>query len=102
MNTRTIPWGQIAVEAVAIVASVLLAFSIDAWWDNRKDLLEEQEILLGLEIEFVDLRESLTGTYGLAWIMAGLAGGHPYERSFFSQIRDGRDRAVPAEIRFSS
>ena len=67
MNTRTIPWGQIAVEAVAIVASVLLAFSIDAWWDNRKDLLEEQEILLGLEIEFADLRESLTRTYGLAW-----------------------------------
>ena len=59
MNTRTIPWGQIGVEAVAIVASILLAFSIDAWWDNRKELLEEREILLGLEVEFVDLRERL-------------------------------------------
>jgi hypothetical protein len=43
-------------EAAAIVISILLAFWIDAWWDGRKDLLEEQEILIGLEIEFVDLR----------------------------------------------
>jgi len=58
-NSKTIAWRQISVEAFAIVVSILLAFSIDAWWDGRKDQLEEQEILLGLEIEFVDLRERL-------------------------------------------
>ena len=36
-----------------------MAFWIDAWWDGRKDQLEEQEILVGLEVEFVDLRERL-------------------------------------------
>lgn len=58
-NARSIPWGRISVEAFAIVGSILLAFSIDAWWDGRKDQLEEREILLGLEIEFTDLRERL-------------------------------------------
>jgi len=54
-----IEWGRLGVEAAAIVVSILLAFWIDAWWDGRKDLLEEQEILVGLEVEFVDLRSRL-------------------------------------------
>ena len=57
--SKSIPWSRISVEAVAIVISILLAFSIDAWWDGRKNQLEEREILIGLEVEFVDLRERL-------------------------------------------
>jgi hypothetical protein len=34
---RTVPWKHIAVEAAAIVASILLAFAIDAWWDARAE-----------------------------------------------------------------
>lgn len=56
---REIPWTTLFVEGVAIVVSILLAFAIDAWWDQRKDRAEEQDILLGLETEFVDLRERL-------------------------------------------
>ena len=58
-DSNSIPWSRISVEAVAIVISILLAFSIDAWWDGRKDQLEEREILFGLEVEFVDLKERL-------------------------------------------
>ena len=58
-DSTKIPWNTIAVEAIAIVLSILLAFSIDAWWDGRKDRLEEREILAGLEVEFTDLRERL-------------------------------------------
>ena len=54
-----INWKRIAIETATIVVSILLAFAIDAWWDGRKDQLEEQEILIGLEIEFVDLRGRL-------------------------------------------
>jgi len=43
-----ISWAQIAVEAVAIVASILLAFSIDAWWKQQQDHLEEAKILNSL------------------------------------------------------
>jgi hypothetical protein len=56
---KTIPWKRLAVETAAIVVSILMAFWIDAWWDGRKDQLEEQEILVGLEVEFVDLRDRL-------------------------------------------
>jgi len=54
-----IPWTRLLIEGVAIVASILLAFAIDAWWDERKDQVEEREILIGLETEFVDLRARL-------------------------------------------
>jgi hypothetical protein len=36
-----------------------MAFWIDAWWEGRKDRHEEQELLIGLEIEFADLRARL-------------------------------------------
>lgn len=35
MAREGVNWSQIAVEAIAIVVSILLAFAIDAWWDSR-------------------------------------------------------------------
>ena len=51
-ETPNIPWKRIAVEAVAIVGSILLAFAIDAWWADRQDRAEEQRIIVGLKSEF--------------------------------------------------
>ncbi len=51
-TAQSIPWNRITVEAVAIVISILLAFAIDAWWDERKERSEEAEVLLGLRKEF--------------------------------------------------
>ena len=34
---KNIPWKRILVEAAAIVASILLAFAIDAWWETRRE-----------------------------------------------------------------
>ena len=58
-ENQNIPWRRISVEAAAIVASILLAFAIDAWWDEREKRSEEAEILLGLQKEFVMNREFL-------------------------------------------
>ena len=44
--------GRLLVEALAIVASILAAFAIDAWWDGRQNLAEEVELLVGLTEEF--------------------------------------------------
>ena len=33
-ETQKIPWKRISVEAAASVASILLAFAIDAWWEE--------------------------------------------------------------------
>lgn len=31
------PWVRLFVEGVIIVGSILLAFGIEAWWDERRD-----------------------------------------------------------------
>ena len=58
-NTQNINWTRLSVEAAAIVASILLAFAIDAWWDHRTDLNAEVEILHNLKDEFTANRETL-------------------------------------------
>lgn len=40
------------IEGVVIVASILFAFAIDAWWDERVERREEAEILDSLKIEY--------------------------------------------------
>lgn len=45
-------WYRFATEGLAIVASILVAFGIDAWWAGRQVLAEEQELLTGLVEEF--------------------------------------------------
>ncbi len=40
------------VEGVVIVASILLAFALEAWWAERGERLEETGILQNLHIEF--------------------------------------------------
>jgi hypothetical protein len=51
-NTNNIQWKRLSAEGAAIVVSILLAFSIEAWWDDYQDRGEEQGILLGLQSEF--------------------------------------------------
>jgi len=49
---QQIPWNRITVEATAIVASILLAFSIDAWWEERLERVDELQELERLQVEF--------------------------------------------------
>ena len=48
-------------EGGAIVASILLAFAIDAWWDEREIRIEEQQVLHSLHDEFLLIRKVVTG-----------------------------------------
>ena len=57
-------WGFLFTEAVLIVASILLAFALDSWWDERKERGEEAEILHGLEEEFLLNRSKLVYRIG--------------------------------------
>jgi len=43
---------QFVAEGVLIVASILVAFSIDAWWDNLQDRKTERSAVQRLTIEF--------------------------------------------------
>lgn len=55
-ESQEIPWKRIFVEATAIVASILLAFAIDAWWQNRTERIVETQYLQALR---ADLHRSL-------------------------------------------
>jgi hypothetical protein len=48
-TTQNIHWNRIAIEGAAIVASILLAFAIDAWWEERQERALELEYLIALE-----------------------------------------------------
>ena len=56
---QKVPWKRISVEAVAIVASILLAFAIDAWWEDRKEVDLERRLLTALLVEFEQNGEML-------------------------------------------
>ena len=56
---QDIPWKRLIVEGTAIVVSILLAFGIDAWWQDRQIRTEEHEVLQGLQEEFLAIREVL-------------------------------------------
>ena len=59
-KAQNIPWNRLVVEAAAIVVSILLAFAIDAWWDDRQQRNEEQTILKALLDDLHDKRNYLT------------------------------------------
>jgi hypothetical protein len=47
-----IPWRRLSMEAAAIVASILLAFAIDAWWQEHVEDQREREVLIALLSDF--------------------------------------------------
>lgn len=56
---RSIPWKSIAVEAAAIVLSILLAFAIDAWWAEKKEGDVEYVAIQALRGDFISSREQM-------------------------------------------
>jgi hypothetical protein len=58
-EAQKIPWNRLAVEAAAIVASILLAFAIDAWWDERANRQDEQDAIRRLIVEYEQNLEEL-------------------------------------------
>jgi len=58
-HRSSIPWPRLAAESAVIVVSILLAFGIEAWWDDRQDTAEAHEILLSLKEEFLTHRSVL-------------------------------------------
>ena len=55
-NVREIPWLRIGAESVAIVASILVAFGIDAWWEGRQSQRAEvrQLVRVAEELELLE------------------------------------------------
>ena len=61
-TARRIPWSRV-LEGVVIVGSILLAFAIQAWWDdqNEQDAVETglSVVVLEVEEELVELEDAI-------------------------------------------
>lgn len=57
-------WLQIGAEALAIVASILLAFAIDAWWQNRAEDKRAAAIVASLHADFSASQQHLATWLG--------------------------------------
>jgi hypothetical protein len=53
---------RLIAEGVVIVASILLAFGLDAWWDATQQSRETADLLVALDEEFALAAEELDGT----------------------------------------
>ncbi len=51
-NRVNLSWARILVEGSAILVSILLAFGIQAWWEERQERATEAELLSRLHAEF--------------------------------------------------
>jgi len=58
-DEQRIPWKRLCVEAAAIIASILLAFAIDAWWDGRVEHSRSLAQLRTITTEFVEVELEL-------------------------------------------
>ena len=61
---RNIHWPRILAEGTAIVLSILLAFTIDTWWENRKEADSQRAQLQLLLVEFKEARHLLVSQLG--------------------------------------
>jgi len=51
-NSQNIPWKRLTAEGTAIVLSILLAFAIDAWWDEVQTARQQAKLVLALQQDF--------------------------------------------------
>ena len=49
-------------EGLVVIASILLAFAIDAWWDRRGEREREDEVLAALEHEMIQNKQDIETT----------------------------------------
>jgi hypothetical protein len=56
---QKIQWPRMVAEGAAIVISILLAFAIDAWWEERREIAASHEQMQSLLEEFKEGRHQL-------------------------------------------
>jgi hypothetical protein len=55
-TTQNIQWKRLAAEVIAIFASILFAFAIDAWWDERSGSLRLEGAIQNIAAEVAEAR----------------------------------------------
>jgi hypothetical protein len=63
-DSQAIQWKRLVAEGAAIIASILLAFGIDAAWSDRQEQRQEQVFLSSLLADFIDTRDRIQANLG--------------------------------------
>ena len=72
---QSVQWRRLSAEAIAIVTSILFAFAIDAWWEDKQRAADEQILLQSLLDDLTNKKALLANdrTYNEA-ILAAVVG----------------------------
>ncbi len=71
--TRQVPWLRVFVEGVVIVGSILLAFGIDAAWEERQEREEERALIQEIRTTLSEDLEGVTQEADtMIWVNEGL------------------------------
>ena len=65
---KNIRWSRVMLDGVVIVGSILLAFGIQTWWDQRQERVAEAEYLVAIRDEVDRNLEALAGNIRVAQI----------------------------------
>lgn len=60
---NNIPWKRLVAEGVAIVVSILLAFSIQAWWEFRQANQQRLSLVAALDRDFQQMAERAQASF---------------------------------------
>jgi len=52
-------WRKYIYDSLVIIGSILIAFTIDAWWSNKSNLQQKEALLLNLKQDFEESRGQL-------------------------------------------
>ena len=52
-------WKRYIYDSLVIIGSILIAFTIDAWWSNKSNLQQKEALLVNLKQDFEGSREQL-------------------------------------------
>lgn len=54
-----ISWKKISIEGLVIVISILLAFAIEAYWQERQNQIEERELIINLRQDLLENQQRI-------------------------------------------
>lgn len=108
-ETQNIPWGRISAEGAAIVVSILLAFTIDAWYDRfverrtaagyeQRLLVELEGVRTDLELLVRTLHRAIAYSEEAAPFFSGEGDQISGDRLVLALVNVGREYADPFDV----
>ena len=87
-SSSPVPWSaRLLAEGVVVVGSILIAFALDAWWDNRREAASLHEALQGISRELASNRDLLIREMGTLDRIRG-GGGAVLDLMYAAEDRD--------------